>query len=142
MRIAQVAPLTEAVPPKLYGGTERVVHWLTEELVALGHDVTLFASGDSRTSAKLDATWPKALRLDGSVVVSKEQRLRQQQKTTQPPDISRVLAWKSAMSPAERRRYEAVAGPLLLQVGYEVDSGQGPVGNSSVSVTGSGPPAA
>ena len=67
MRIAQVAPLTEAVPPRLYGGTERVVHWLTEELVALGHDVTLFASGDSRTSAKLDATWPKALRLDGSV---------------------------------------------------------------------------
>ena len=67
MRIAQVAPLTEAVPPKLYGGTERVVHWLTEELVALGHDVTLFASGDSQTSAKLCATWPKALRLDGSV---------------------------------------------------------------------------
>jgi glycosyltransferase involved in cell wall biosynthesis len=67
MRIAQVAPLTEAVPPKLYGGTERVVHWLTEELVALGHDVTLFASGDSRTSGKLDATWPKALRLDGAV---------------------------------------------------------------------------
>src|SRR5712675_597825 len=67
MRIAQVAPLTEAVPPKLYGGTERVVHWLTEELVELGHDVTLFASGDSHTSAKLDATWPKALRLDGSV---------------------------------------------------------------------------
>jgi glycosyltransferase involved in cell wall biosynthesis len=67
MRIAQVAPLTEAVPPRLYGGTERVVHWLTEELVALGNDVTLFASGDSRTSAKLEATWPKALRLDGSV---------------------------------------------------------------------------
>ena len=67
MRIAQVAPLTEAVPPKLYGGTERVVHWLTEELVALGHDVTLFASGDSQTSAKLCPTWPKALRLDGSV---------------------------------------------------------------------------
>ncbi|MCA1454469.1 glycosyltransferase family 4 protein [Bradyrhizobium sp. BRP22] len=67
MRIAQVAPLTEAVPPKLYGGTERVVHWLTEELVTLGHDVTLFASGDSRTSGKLEATWPKALRLDGSV---------------------------------------------------------------------------
>lgn len=67
MRIAQVAPLTEAVPPKLYGGTERVVHWLTEELVSLGHDVTLFASGDSQTSAKLDATWPRALRLDGSV---------------------------------------------------------------------------
>ncbi|OYU87492.1 MAG: glycosyl transferase [Bradyrhizobiaceae bacterium PARB1] len=67
MRIAQVAPLTEAVPPKLYGGTERVVHWLTEELVAQGHDVTLFASGDSHTTARLDAGWPKALRLDGSV---------------------------------------------------------------------------
>src|ERR1700742_4052562 len=67
MRIAQIAPLTEAVPPKLYGGSERVVHWLTEELVALGHDVTLFASGDSHTSAKLKAGWPRALRLDGAV---------------------------------------------------------------------------
>src|SRR5712664_3661125 len=67
MRIAQVAPMTEAVPPRLYGGTERVVYWLTEELVALGNEVTLFASGDSRTSGKLEATWPKALRLDGSV---------------------------------------------------------------------------
>jgi glycosyltransferase involved in cell wall biosynthesis len=67
MRIAQVAPLTEAVPPRLYGGTERVVHWLTEELVSLGHEVTLFASGDSHTSGKLEAVWPKALRLDGAV---------------------------------------------------------------------------
>src|SRR5882757_6047472 len=67
MRIAQVAPLTEAIPPKLYGGTERVVYWLIEELVALGHEVTLFASGDSHTSAKLEAIWPRALRLDGSV---------------------------------------------------------------------------
>jgi glycosyltransferase involved in cell wall biosynthesis len=67
MQIAQIAPLTEAVPPKLYGGTERVVHWLTEELVALGHEVTLFASGDSRTSATLEAIWPRALRLDGAV---------------------------------------------------------------------------
>src|SRR6266550_4606836 len=67
MHIAQVAPLTEAVPPKLYGGTERVIHWLTEELVALGHEVTLFASGDSHTSATLEPMWPKALRLDGSV---------------------------------------------------------------------------
>jgi len=67
MRIAQIAPLTEAIPPKLYGGTERVVHWLTEELVALGHDVTLYASGDSQTSAKLEAPWPRALRLDGSI---------------------------------------------------------------------------
>ncbi|MGO9949469.1 MAG: glycosyltransferase family 4 protein [Steroidobacteraceae bacterium] len=67
MHIAQIAPLTEAIPPKLYGGTERVVSWLTEELIALGHDVTLFASGDSVTSAQLDAVWPRALRLDGSV---------------------------------------------------------------------------
>jgi len=67
MRIAQIAPLTEAIPPKLYGGTERVVSWLTEELVALGHDVTLFASGDSMTTAKLEPMWPQALRLDGSV---------------------------------------------------------------------------
>ncbi|HZC58334.1 MAG TPA: glycosyltransferase family 4 protein [Xanthobacteraceae bacterium] len=67
MHIAQVAPLTEAIPPKLYGGTERVVSWLTDELIALGHEVTLFASGDSTTSAKLEAMWPRALRLDGSV---------------------------------------------------------------------------
>jgi hypothetical protein len=54
MRIAQVAPLSESVPPKLYGGTERVVSFLTDELVRLGHSVTLFASGDSRTIATLD----------------------------------------------------------------------------------------
>ena len=63
MRIAQVAPLAESVPPKLYGGTERVISWLTEELVSLGHEVTLFASGDSRTSASLVPVWPRALRL-------------------------------------------------------------------------------
>ncbi|WP_158671124.1 glycosyltransferase family 4 protein [Bradyrhizobium guangdongense] len=63
MRIAQLAPLAESVPPKLYGGTERVVAWLVNELVELGHDVTLFASGDSRTKGKLHAVWPRALRL-------------------------------------------------------------------------------
>jgi glycosyltransferase involved in cell wall biosynthesis len=63
MRIAQVAPLAESVPPKLYGGTERVVAWLIDELVELGHDVTLFASGDSVTRAKLVPAWPRALRL-------------------------------------------------------------------------------
>jgi glycosyltransferase involved in cell wall biosynthesis len=67
MRIAQIAPLHEAVPPKLYGGTERVVSFLTEELVAQGHDVTLFASGDSVTSAKLEPIWPRALRLDPAI---------------------------------------------------------------------------
>jgi glycosyltransferase involved in cell wall biosynthesis len=64
MRIAQVAPLFESVPPKYYGGTERVVSYLTEELVRQGHDVTLFASGDSITQAKLVATSRRSLRLD------------------------------------------------------------------------------
>jgi glycosyltransferase involved in cell wall biosynthesis len=67
MKIAQIAPLHEAVPPKLYGGTERVVSFLTEELVEMGHDVTLFASGDSITNATLEAAWPQALRLDSSI---------------------------------------------------------------------------
>jgi glycosyltransferase involved in cell wall biosynthesis len=70
MRIAQVAPLYESVPPKFYGGTERVVHYLTEELVRQGHDVTLFASGDSATNANLVPTCPTALRLSGGDVDS------------------------------------------------------------------------
>ncbi len=64
MRIACVSPLMEAVPPKLYGGTERVVAYLCDELAALGHEVTLFASGDSVTRARLVPVWPCALRLD------------------------------------------------------------------------------
>jgi len=67
MKIAQIAPLAESVPPKLYGGTERVVSYLTEELMHLGHDVTLFASGDSETTARLHASARRALRLDPSV---------------------------------------------------------------------------
>ncbi|HRF09226.1 MAG TPA: glycosyltransferase family 4 protein [Xanthobacteraceae bacterium] len=67
MRIAQISPLIESTPPKLYGGTERMVSWLTEELVRQGHDVTLFASGDSITDAKLEACCPEALRLDPRV---------------------------------------------------------------------------
>lgn len=63
MRIAQIAPLMESVPPRLYGGTERIVSWLTEELVRQGHDVTLFASGDSITSANLVSCTPEAIRL-------------------------------------------------------------------------------
>jgi glycosyltransferase involved in cell wall biosynthesis len=65
VRIAQIAPLAEAVPPKLYGGTERVIWWLTEALVDLGHDVTLFASGDSVTSARLVPGAKAGLRLAG-----------------------------------------------------------------------------
>ena len=67
MKIAQVAPLMESVPPRLYGGTERIVSYLTEELVGLGHDVTLFASGDSITSAELAPCCTRALRLDPTV---------------------------------------------------------------------------
>ena len=67
MKIAQIAPLMESVPPRLYGGTERVVSYLTDELVHLGHDVTLFASGDSVSSAKLVRCVPRALRLDANV---------------------------------------------------------------------------
>ncbi len=67
MRIAQIAPLFEAVPPKFYGGTERVVSFITEELVAMGHDVTLFASGDSITAATLAPMCDQAIRLDPTV---------------------------------------------------------------------------
>jgi glycosyltransferase involved in cell wall biosynthesis len=68
MKIAQVAPLIESVPPKLYGGTERIVSYLTEELVRLGHHVTLFASGDSVTRAQLVPICPEALRLSSTSV--------------------------------------------------------------------------
>lgn len=68
LKIAQIAPLYESLPPKLYGGTERVVHYLTEELVEQGHEVTLFASGDSQTSAKLIAPVEEGLRLKKSCV--------------------------------------------------------------------------
>src|SRR5688500_7040143 len=64
LRVAIVAPLFESVPPRLYGGTERVVSWLTEELVDQGHHVTRFATGDSRTCARLHAVAPRGLRLD------------------------------------------------------------------------------
>ena len=67
MKIAQIAPLIESVPPRLYGGTERIVSYLTEELVKLGHDVTPFASGDSITSAELVPCCTRALRLDPTV---------------------------------------------------------------------------
>ena len=67
MKIAQVAPLWESVPPKLYGGTERIVSYITEELVRMGHQVTLFASGDSDTAARLEAVCPQALRLNAGI---------------------------------------------------------------------------
>jgi glycosyltransferase involved in cell wall biosynthesis len=65
LRIAQIAPLYERIPPKLYGGTERIVSYVTEELVRRGHEVTLFAAGDAQTAARLYAGCPRALRLEG-----------------------------------------------------------------------------
>ena len=70
MRIAQIAPMYEAVPPRLYGGTERVVAHLTDALVRQGHEVTLFSSADARTSAALVATRAQSLRLDSRVLKS------------------------------------------------------------------------
>ena len=67
MKIAQVAPLYESVPPKFYGGTERVVSYLTEEIIRQGHEVTLFVIGDSTTKARLVAPCARALRLDEAV---------------------------------------------------------------------------
>ena len=67
MKIAQIAPLWESVPPRLYGGTERIVSYLTEELVRQGHEVTLFASGDSVTSARLEPICAHALRLNTGI---------------------------------------------------------------------------
>jgi glycosyltransferase involved in cell wall biosynthesis len=69
MRIAQIAPLAESVPPRFYGGTERVVSWLTEELVKQGHEVTLFASRDSVTSARLMSMVPEAIRLSKTIKI-------------------------------------------------------------------------
>lgn len=90
MRIAQIAPLIESVPPGLYGGTERVVSYLTEELVSHGHAVTLFASGDSRTTATLAAVCPKSLRLHphaGSVVATQLLMLEEVRKRAAEFDI-------------------------------------------------------
>ena len=82
MRIAQVSPLVESVPPKLYGGTERIVSYLTEELVRQGHEVALFASGDSETTAELrpsssDGTARYSRRQLGRLRMSASSRLRQ-----------------------------------------------------------------
>jgi glycosyltransferase involved in cell wall biosynthesis len=72
MKIAQLSPLWESVPPQLYGGTERIVSYLTEELVRQGHEVTLFASGDSKTTAQLQAGCPRALRLHDTSLINRD----------------------------------------------------------------------
>ena len=86
MRIAQVAPLYESVPPKTYGGTERVVSWLSEELVQLGHEVTLFASGDSMTTARLVACCPESLRLSTDCVDQMAHHVVQLERVLQEKD--------------------------------------------------------
>lgn len=86
MRIAQVAPLHEAVPPKMYGGTERVVHYLTEELVRQGHELTLFASGDSKSSAQLIPSVDQALRLNPNTIDSLAPHILQIQQVMEMAD--------------------------------------------------------
>ena len=111
MRIAQLAPLAESVPPKLYGGTERVVAWLVDELVELGHDVTLFASGDSRTRGKLHPVWPKALRL-GRKGVDPKCRLRRaagSDRQTRGRIRRDPLAYRLAATPAAQPARRAVS---------------------------------
>lgn len=110
MRIAQVAPLAESVPPRLYGGTERVVHYLTEELVRAGHDVTLFASGDSQTSARLVAPTSRALRLSNQAEID--------------PNAAMTLMNEQLAQRAERGEFDLIhlhtdhlAWPLLRRVG-------------------------
>jgi len=122
MKIAQVAPLMESVPPRLYGGTERIVSYLTEELVRLGHDVTLFASADSITSAELAPCCTRALRLDPTVrdiiphftlMIDKVRELfgREPRKDVNPDEAVavgaaavRTAAGPRAMMPARKRR--------------------------------------
>jgi glycosyltransferase involved in cell wall biosynthesis len=93
MRIAQVAPLVESVPPAGYGGTERVVSYLTEELVKQGHDVTLFASGDSLTSAKLVACAPRSLRLDETIVDTVAHQVVQLEAVAAAADRFDIIHW-------------------------------------------------
>ncbi len=93
MKIAQVAPLFESVPPKLYGGTERVVYWLTEELVRQGHDVTLFASGDSKTHARLVAGAPRSLRLGNWVISEIPHEIVQIEQVLQAASEFDIIHW-------------------------------------------------
>jgi glycosyltransferase involved in cell wall biosynthesis len=93
MRIAQVAPLVESVPPPGYGGTERVVSYLTEELVKQGHDVTLFASGDSRTSAELVACASQSLRLDDAVIDPLAHQVVQLEAVAAAADRFDIIHW-------------------------------------------------
>ena len=106
MKIAQVAPLHESVPPKLYGGTERVRFVYPEELVKLGHEVTLYASGDSQTSARLRSVCERALRLDGGKLLSPlAHHLNLVETVAQEADELMSCTFTSTICPS--RRFEA-----------------------------------
>jgi hypothetical protein len=111
VKIAQVAPLYESVPPKLYGGTERVVSYLTEELVCQGHDVTLFASGDSVTNARLIAPCRSALRLDNVCVDQLVHHVRMLDMVYRRAGMKIKIAAK--VDPADRDYHKQVIEPLF-----------------------------
>ena len=103
MKIAQISPLYESVPPKLYGGTERVVSYLTEALVNQGHDVTLFASGDSETQAELVPICPEALRLG----IARQGHSRLAEEHLREPRA--VVSERRSSAPKIRQSREALA---------------------------------
>jgi glycosyltransferase involved in cell wall biosynthesis len=110
MRIAQIAPLIESVPPKFYGGTERVVSYLTDELVRQGHDVTLFASGDSHTKARLVPCVSSALRLDEAICDVMPHQVLQLERVRQQADNFDVLHF----------HIDCLHFPLFRQSNYKV----------------------
>lgn len=119
MRIAQIAPLFESVPPKGYGGTERVVHYLTEELVRRGHEVVLYASGDSKTRGELVACAPQALRLDRSFTAQGARSALQLERVARDADRFDVLHFHTEYMhlPLVRR----LAPPHLTTLHWRLD---------------------
>src|SRR5439155_1245059 len=118
MRIAQVAPLFESVPPKYYGGTERIVSYLTEELVDQGHEVTLFASGDSVTKARLVADLYQFRPEPGSYLafvgrISPEKRVDRAIEIAKRVQIPLKIAAK--VDPVDKRYFKSVIKPLLCE---------------------------
>src|ERR1700686_1539887 len=107
MHIAQIAPLTEAIPPKLYGGTERVVSWLTEELIALGHEVTLFARGDSQTSAKRPSARRRGARSQRAAHDDAGARLSALERFRRPAFSSGLLSVLAVRPPGDAVRHHA-----------------------------------
>ena len=116
MKIAQLSPLWESVPPQLYGGTERIVSYLTEELVRQGHEVTLFASGDSTTAAQLTACCPRALRLHETGLVNRDAPLILMQEKALGPESGQYDVIHSHLDflsfPLSRRAHTPVVTTL------------------------------